>query len=236
MMARPKIVYFIAFAILSVVLSLPIQSALLYQNNLKELPEIFAKLTYINWMMAIVLTATALAVFNVSPHIKALVPFSVALVGWNNYLAGSYNTDYSLSQALLGAGLFAGLMVPLLKKDVRYLLNNPKMRWWARSPRKNRSVPVTVNPYVGSTWQTKTFDISETGAFISFERQNFEELPKIGEHLKLNLNINTLKKIKCEAIVVRVEEPKGMYPRGIGVKFIKIKGDQKRNLSNYLEH
>ena len=154
-MARPKIIYFISFALLAVVLSLPVQSAILYQNSLRELPEIFAKLSQMNWIMAAILTVTALAVFNVSPAVKYLAPLSVLAVAWNNYLTGHAMTDYSLQQSMLGSGLFAGLMVPLARPDIRRLLNNPKARWWARSPRRQKTVPVTINPYVGSTCRAR---------------------------------------------------------------------------------
>lgn len=236
MMVRPKICYFISFVILAVVLSLPVQSALLYQNGLKELPDIFNKISHMNWLMAGILVVTAIAIYNLSPTIKVLVPLSVLAVAWNNYLTGHYMTNFSMDQSILGVGLFAGLMTPLARKDIRYLLKNPKMRWWVRAPRRHHAVPVTVNPYVGSTWQSKTFDISETGAFISFDKQDFDALPKVGEEVKLNININTLKKIRCEAIVVRVVEPMGNYPRGMGVRFVKFTDGQKRNLANYLEH
>lgn len=234
MFIKPKIIYWMFLAILGIIIALPLQAAVIYQHGLGELELIFQKITLMNWIMAGVLLCTAVAIYNVSPWLKVLAPLSVLTVSWNNYLTGAYATDFNMSQALAATGLYMGILLPLFKKDVRFLMNNPKKRWWTRPQRLQKEFPVTLNPYVGNTVHSKVFDISETGAFIKIDGIDFSSIPKIGEHLNLNLTLGTLKKVRCEAVVVRVEESKGIYPRGIGVKFIRVNAHQKKHLSQLL--
>ena len=141
-----------------------------------------------------------------------------------------------MAQAMLGTGLFAGLFVPLFRKDIRLILSDPHRRWWRRANRLHKNIDVILNPFVGQTLLAQTFDLSESGAFIPFENKSWDEIPKVGERIKISLHIDTIRKIKCEAIVVRVVEPLGNYPKGIGIRFIEMNEAHKRSLNNFLTH
>ncbi len=43
-----------------------------------------------------------------------------------------------------------------------------------------------------------------------------------------------MKKIRCEAVVVRVAEPSGHYPRGIGLKFKAIDRRHEQSFEKFL--
>jgi hypothetical protein len=236
MMVKPKIVNWMGIGVLLVAASFPLQAAILYQHSFSELGSILQKLSLLNFIAICMLATTAYLLFTVSPYLKYMCPLTIACLAWNNYVVGNYGQDFSMPQAMLGTGLFAGLFVPLFRKDLRLVLSDPDRRWWRRAHRVPRNIDVILNPYVGQTLLAQTFDLSESGAFIPFENKSWDEIPKVGERIKISLHIDTLRKIKCEAVVVRVVEPKGNYPKGIGVRFIEMNDTHKRSLNNFLTH
>lgn len=236
MMVKPKIVYWMSLVLFLTVIAMPVQVALLYQHSLSELSSIFQKISFLNLLSMTMLGVSALLLLQVSPYLKIFAPLTILTIAWNNYLVGSYGQDFQMSQTLLGTGLITGVFMPLFRKDLRQILSEPQRRWWLRSPRYQKSIDVILNPYVGQTLQAHTFDLSETGAFIPFEGKSFNDIPKVGERLKLSLHFDSLRKIKCEAVVVRVVEPRGAYPQGIGIRFTEMNETYKRSLNNFLQH
>ena len=236
MMVKPKIVNWMGFALLLIAASFPLQAALIYQHSFSELGAVLQKISLLNFLSICMMATTAYMLFTLSPYLKYMCPLTIACLAWNNYVVGSYGHDFSMSQAMVGTGLFAGLFVPLFRKDIRLILSNPHRRWWRRANRFQKNIDVILNPYVGQTLLAQTFDLSESGAFIPFENKSWDEIPKVGELIKISLHIDTLRKIKCEAVVVRVVEPKGNYPKGIGVRFTGMNETHKRSLNNFLTH
>ncbi len=236
MMVKPKIVYWMSLALFVTMISMPVQVALLYQHTLSELGSIFQKISLLNFMSMTMMGITGVLLLQISPYLKVFAPLTILTLAWNNYLVGSYGQDFQMSQTLLGTGLVSGIFIPLFRGDLRQILSEPQRRWWRRSPRYQKQLDVILNPYVGQTLQAHTFDLSETGAFIPFEGKLLSEIPKVGERLKLSLHIDSLRKIKCEAVVVRVVEPRGSYPQGIGIRFTEMNDTHKRSLTNYLHH
>lgn len=236
MMAKPRIIYWMCLCLVAVVFAVPLQAAIIYQHSFLEIAEIFYKLSYPNWVMMGSILLTIYFLYHVSPFLKIFAPLTILTIAWNNYLVGEYGQDFPLYQTLAGTALCSMIFAPLFKKEIRQLLNDPRRRWWNRAKRLNKSVDVTLNPYVGQTLMAHTFDLSESGAFIPFENVPWSEIPKVGERLKVSLQINTLRKIKGEAIVVRAVEARGSYPQGIGIRFIELDGSSKKNLSQFLDH
>jgi PilZ domain len=236
MMVKPKIVYWMGLALLLIAASMPLQVAILYQHSFSELGAILQKISLLNFLCICLMATTAYLLFTISPHLKFMAPITIACLAWNNYLVGDYGQDFSLAQCMFGTGLFAGIFVPLFRQDIRLILSQPNRRWWRRAQRVNKNIEVILNPYVGQTILANTFDLSESGAFIPFENKSWDEIPKVGERIKISLHISTLRKIKCEAVVVRVVEPKGSYPKGIGVRFTDMNDTHKRSLNNFLTH
>ena len=236
MMVKPRIVYWMSFVLVAITLSMPLQIAWLYQHSFNEFGSILQKISFANSISMLLMLTTAYMLINISPYLKVFAPITILCLAWNNYLVGDYGQDFHMSQTMVGTGLFAGLFVPLFRQDIRLLLNNPQRRWWRRAQRFQRNIDVILNPYVGHTLHAHTFDLSESGAFIPFENKSLEEIPKVGERLKISLHIDTLRKIKCEAVVVRVVEPRGIYPKGIVVRFTNMNETHKRSLNNFLTH
>lgn len=236
MMVKPKIVNWMGIALLLVAVSFPLQAALLFQHSFSELGSILQKISLLNFVCICMMLTTSYMLFTLSPYLKIMSPLTIACMAWNNYVVGSYGQDFSMAQAMLGTGLFAGLFVPLFRKDIRLILSHPHRRWWRCANRFNKNIEVILNPYVGQTLLAHTFDLSESGAFIPFENKSWNEIPKVGERIKISMHIDTIRKIKCEAVVVRIVEPSGNYPKGIGIRFTEMNDAHKRSLNNFLTH
>lgn len=236
MMVRPRIVYWMSFLLLGICLSIPIQIAILYQHSFSEIGPIFQKVSLPNMISMALILLSATLYFQISPYLKFIAPLTIVSIFWNNYLVGSFGQDFALSQTMTGALLFSGIYMPLLRKDLRQILSHPQQRWWRRSPRFQKQVGVILNPFVGSTLEAQTFDLSESGAFIPIQGKPWAELPKVGERLKMSIHFDTLRKIRCEAVVVRAVEARGNYPQGIGIRFTEMDSTYKKSLNNFLHH
>jgi len=214
-------------------LSFPVQVMWLYGHGFDEIGAIFTKLTSLNWLVVSGLLVGSYLYFQASRWIVYFAPVFLTLVFYNNYQVGVFAQDFSLVQtsfASLGAGL---LFVPLLMPSSQVILKDPKRRWWRRSKRINKEVAATLNPFVGEMIQARTFDISQTGTFLALDGSQ-QHCPKVGDTVRVSFNINGMKRIRCEAVVVRIAEPKGCYPRGIGLRFLEFEKMHQKSFEKLL--
>lgn len=236
MSKRPLLLYIIPILLLMTAASIPLQVLYLYEHDLTELTSIIQKISPLNWLSIGLMLFTAHALFSANKSVRFLVPFTIFCVSLNNYFVGQWGNDFSFSQSLFSTLGFALLFAPLLHSSVFQILKNPKHKWWSRSERFKANLPVSLNPFVGQTILANTFDISTTGLFITIKSEDLSNLPKVGETLRLSLNFNSMKKIKCEAKVVRIASPSGIYPQGLGLQFIepnrKLKHDLRKHLAS----
>lgn len=234
MILRPKQFYLVSALMFLAALSFPVQVMWLYGHGFAETGSIFTKLTPLNWLVVSGLLVGSYLYFQASRGIVYFAPVFLATVFYNNYQVGIFAQDFSLVQtsfASLGAGL---LFVPLLMPSSQVILKDPKRRWWRRCKRINKEVAATLNPFVGEMIQARTYDISETGAFLALEGGAQQHCPKVGDTVRLSFNINGMKRIRCEAVVIRIAEPHGRYPRGIGLRFLDFEKMHQKSFEKLL--
>lgn len=230
---RPKQFYIAAIIMFLLALSFPVQVVFLYGHHWSEWATIFSKITWLNWLVAVSFVVCGYLYFNASRLLIVAAPVIVILSIVNNYVVGKFAGDYSLAQTNFASLGVALLFTPLLMPSSQIILRDPKRRWWRRSKRFNKRVSATINPYVGEMLQAHTYDISKTGAFLSVDI-NSEDVPKVGDVIRVSLNVNSMKKIRCEAQVVRVTEANGRYPDGIGLKFLEIKKSHQKSFQQFV--
>lgn len=233
MIMRPKQFYLSSLMMIFVALSFPLQVMFLYGHKWTETGAIVSKFTFLNWLIIGSLLLTSYLYFHASRLLLLAIPLIVPLVAINNYVVGQFAGDYSLLQTSLGTLGFCVLFTPLLMPSSQVVLRDPKRRWWRRSKRVNKRVSATINPYVGEMIQSYTFDVSQTGAFVCFE-EGQEHLPKVGDNIRLSLNVNSMKKIRCEAVVVRITEAQGSYPKGMGLKFVDVEKTHQKSFQKFI--
>jgi hypothetical protein len=235
MIMRPKQFYFVAAIMLLIALSFPIQAMLLYGHSWTEWGAILQKITWLNALVMLTFTVSAYFYFHASRVVLYLAPVLLVLVALNNYWVGQYAGDFSMLQTSLGTLAVAFLFAPLTLPSSKVVLRDPKRRWWRRSKRINKRVATTLNPYVGDMITAHTFDVSETGAFLCLNEEQ-TELPRVGDTVRISFNVSAMKKIRCEAIVVRITEARGHYPRGMGIKFVDMDRIHEKKFSEFLSN
>jgi len=232
MLVRPKILEFFSIFLIAVAVSFPIQIMMIYGHGPMELPQVFAKLTVLNWIVMFAALTNAALVYRAAPALKYTVPLMIVFVAINNWIIGKWHVDYSQTQAMTASGFFILAHGPLFKKSIFGLINHPEKRWWLRPMRKKTQVSAYVSPFNGLAFKAKTFDLSETGAFIPMSS---DSLPAhVDDRVNLCLTLG-LAQIRCSARIVRSTSAKGNYPAGIALNFDKLPWTEKRELRRYIE-
>lgn len=227
MRKRPWTFVLTSLVFLGIAASFPVQIGVLYSHGLQDLGLILQKLTTFNLVCMACLVMLATMAWNGTRWIYMGIPLAMTVVVWNNFLVGYWGYDYSLTTTFYSSLMFAALcMFPFLPEYAR-VIQNPRIRWWMVAARKEIMIPVYVTQGRGHQIQTKTKDISKTGAFIESQLKN----PQLGEIVDLNLKISTLQQLQLKAEVVRFHEDR----EGFGVRFQDMAATEKKMLDKYLQ-
>lgn len=226
---RPVALTVLSCVLLLLAAGMPAQVMWLYGHAPGEWGAIFSKLTLINWIVLFGFLGNAFLVWRVSPYLRASVPFLVAAVLVNNWIAGYYATDFSLWSTTLGTLAFSLINIPLLDEKVLWIMQNPERRWWIRAERRRLSVPILIEGAQLNSLRAETFDVSESGVFVSGTRDL-----GVGDWVYVRVQLDSLAQLRCQARVVRRGVAKGEYPAGVGIQFMDISWKQRRELRRHL--
>lgn len=235
MRAKPRRLDALALFLLGITVAMPLQIMIMYGNMPIEIGAILAKLAPLNWLILGLAPLTAWFIHRASPFVIVTGPILTLLVIRNNWLVAEIGNDYSPWFVGISTGAFVLAMASLTTRETRDLLLNPGHRWWLTPRRKRTVVPVhVVVPGVGEySFDSETFDISESGAFITFMRKI-----AIGTDCSVSIELDRVNKdlgqIKCRAEIVRATEAYGQYPSGIGVRFIGLGREERQILNSYI--
>lgn len=227
MRQRPKVFILTALTFIGIALSFPLQIAVLYGHGPQDVLLILEKLTTFNWVSMGCLMLLASLAWNGSRWMYLGIPFTMTVIVWNNFLVGYWGYDYSLTTTFFSSLIFSALCLFPFLPAYATVIQSPKLRWWLVAPRKEIIIPVHISQGRNQLYQTKTRDISQTGAFIESQKDGLG----LGEIVDLNLKINSLHQLQLKAEVVRFHEDTD----GFGVKFQKMTPPEKRMLDKYLQ-
>ena len=239
MKRRPLFLTLLSSFFLIVAISFPLQVLVLYGHT--DLFVIFNKISFLNFLVAVVLLAHIPLLLRASGKLKYSLPVLLILVMWNNFVVGSYAFDYKMSSTALASVGFIGACSPMLTKKIRDILNNPGMRWWLTPRRAEASLSTLIHPYVGSSLQARTLDISETGVYIAAEtcrlrdsEEDFCDGFNVGDLTSITIKLGQFHSIKCEAEVVRVADESYSHPAGYGLRFLNPDITTKSHLKQFI--
>ncbi|MCB0366462.1 MAG: PilZ domain-containing protein [Bdellovibrionaceae bacterium] len=236
MRARPRLLLLMALVFLGLVISFPVQVFVLYGHGLDEWPQLLSKISLLNYLVAFSLLANIPFILRASQWLWVTLPLTILMVGWNNWVVSAAGHDFSQATTWVATGAFSALAGFIFLPSVWSLLREPKKRWWLQAPRKEVSLPMTLEPVRGTTIQARTFDLSRTGAFIPLDKERDGEYPvRAGDVITVKFNLGSLKRISCHARVVRRAISVGHYPSGIGLQFIELKRTHERILRDYVD-
>lgn len=233
---KPILFIIIPIVLIGIASSFYFQVAYLLDLEWTNFYQIHRHITLPNWFTMALLVATAVMIYRGHRSTKWLMPMTMLMVGWNNYLVSAYANNFSSMETLLGTLFFPLLLAPMYTKKHQKLISDRRFHWWETSPRKNHQAYVAINPFVSSTINSRTYDVSKSGLFVQIDDIAWENLPKVGERVNVSITLDTLRKVRCEAVVVRAVEAKGQYPRGMGLHFTELTSENRRTLNSFLDH
>lgn len=242
MKTRPKSLLLLSIVLLGIAISFPVQIFFLFEQDLSEWQSVLYKLTPLNWACMFALIASSFCVYNAMPQTLPISFFTILLVNWNNFIAGTFEINYSLNTTVLASLSFFFVHYLLFTDESRKVLFNPKLRWWKYPLRKQAQISVRVRRLNGQVFSATTHDISNGGAFIPFfsvEAVSEDQLmppliPNDEECVMLDFAVDQTA-INCQAKVVRKSLAQGSYPAGIGVQFLDLESKEKRILNRYIK-
>jgi len=142
------------------------------------------------------------------------------------------------------------ILIALLSPSGRIALFHPARRWWLTPTRKRASLSARLRPVIGGEMLAEIFDISEGGAFIPLgasnrwlplgfylgrkPKQKSESPLEIGTYCWIRITLNDLSALTCTAEIVRKTNGRGSYPAGIGLRFVGLSAQDKKELAKFL--
>jgi hypothetical protein len=220
MFARPRILSLIAVVLALTALSLPLQ--ILWVNQ---------QMSWLNWSAFAGCLLCAGLAWQASPYLRLTLPLLCLLVGINNLLFGYGASDYAVwILANLSTLVIMAICSPIFYGHTRKVLERPDLRWWMSKERKVIQIPIAIEGTRVSAIQALTFDLSESGTFISGVTS-----VGVGDQIEMHMNVNDLRQLRVQGRVVRRVQAKGRYPSGVGVEFQQMSAQQKRDLRSLLE-
>lgn len=229
---KPMIFNFLSLLFLSIALGIPLQIMALYQHDLSSFLLIMSKITDLNWIMISFSIVISIGLYKVNKYVLFVMPILIISVFINNYFVSKLGFDFSQNETLLASILFLIPAVYIYKLDILDCLLAPQAHWWKRGPRRNIELNASIEGLGISMKHLKTFDISNTGAFILLSESEIKELSKFENRgkLKLNFSLSNNEVLYLDASLIRAGANKGHYPAGVGVRFNNVKLGNKWNL------
>ncbi len=207
----------------------------IYGHALSEMSFVFDKLSILN--LVVMTLCFVNAVFLLESSKNAYISSSILIVAMlaNNWWVGKISTDYSMLTTTIATTLFLLMNSLMLLPKVKMALVQPDKQWWRTAPRKKVGVPMVVSPWLdGVSFSSATFDISESGAFISEPEKNSALTLKPNDYVEIRFQIAGFYQIRCSAKVVRVQKKNGSYPVGMGIQFQEMDSKDQKVLRRFL--
>jgi hypothetical protein len=263
MKTRPIRLTALSAFLLVVALGFPAQIMVLYGHGPDEMVAIAAKLSPLNWAALALSLLSAWLLLRASSLLVVTLPILGALVVYNNWFVSSAGGEYSPWVTALASVLFLAGLVGAWDRESLNLLFQPRRRWWMTPRRSRTAIPIRVRVFGepgkglwrkgragGGEFYGKTFDISESGVFIPLEETQPTARAKaaardaasvlkaselgIGSQCFVSIAIKELTYIQVRAEVVRTSAARGIYPAGIGLRFLGLSREDRRRISEAL--
>lgn len=223
MKTRPISLTVFAFFLVLVAATMPLQIMWLYQHNLSEWSLVLHKLSTLNILVIGLCLANSYLAWIGDPWLKYTVPIQLGAVTINNIFVSQIGNDFTTLETTLATIMFTAVHAVLLFTQASMVLGHPELRWWLIPERKKLVLPVNLKNNHGVTL-LRSFDISKTGMFLTPLSGSESPLWKFAPGTVVDITISSglEGEIHLEAEVVRnCYDPKGNYPKGIGLQFSK---------------
>lgn len=243
MKERPREFKWLAWTMVGIAISIPVQVWVLLDGPPLKFLFSLGAFTPLNGAVMALALLNAFLIYQAARSLMVTSGFFVLVVTLNNYQVAETEVNYSSVVAWFATLAALAIHGVLLRQNPRAVLLQPSLRWWKTPVRKKSSVQATVFPVSGGQLLTRTFDISEGGAFVmlgedgSWDQAYQAPLKNIvaGKHCTVRIKLDQLTVISCNARVVRRARECGAYPEGFALQFTNLNSDQKRTLKDYVQ-
>jgi hypothetical protein len=240
MRSRPWSLSVLAAFFVIVCISIPVQIALRFEHSLFDVYPIWIKISLLSKVILILCLVNAWLALASRSALLVTSPLLTALVVWNNFLLSQYDPSVPFAQTIaasMGFLLVSGLV---FEPASRLVLMHPEKRWWRVARRRRVSFSAVVN--AGDvTFQTQTFDLSRTGAFLAHPVDGAVEgwfgrgSLQAEDPVEILLGLPGGRHLALRGAVVRQSvRAVGCYPAGIGIRFGPISLSKKCQLFHAL--
>lgn len=245
MKSRPRVLVWIAAALWIAASSIPIQ-LIIYSWLGGGAPlaplELIEQMSGLAWALLVLALASGLLILKASRFGVLLSVVFAGALAWSHWELAQANSSLAqLAPSVIPLSVLLGTLlihVPLLTPAIRRLLGNPKLRWWLTRPRYRSQAAAVIWPVLGGEIQAATFDLSEGGAFLiprtSDETRAGRDRLAVGSRLSLRIRLDSDHVFHCQGEVVRRANARGLYPAGVGVRFLSVDGSDRALLKRYL--
>ncbi|AYF44844.1 type IV pilus assembly protein PilZ [Halobacteriovorax sp. BALOs_7] len=230
MKIKPLIFNVYAFVFLAIAVSIPVQVMFLYGYNATDIGAIWSKMTFFNLMVMASCCINAYFSFTAQNDIKWSFPLSIGFVCLNNSIVLVYGNDFEAATVILST--FAYILMTsyfILSQDTN-VINSPAAQWWKTALRYKAPLATKVSSTDIPINLGNTFDISRTGAYISYNVPTQKDIFSCGDVFTFNIG----DELELKAKVVRKSMAVGRYPEGMGVQFIDLGVSERIQLEKLL--
>lgn len=190
----------------------------------------------------IFLLLTAAQVFLLLRASRTLLlsaPLYLGYAFWQSWIPRQFTGEWQLAEAALTSLGILCAHVGLFRPLPARILRHPGLRWWRVPDRVQRRFDVVIRPTAGGELFSRTFEISQVGAFLPLEEIQWKDrgahsvdlqaLP-VGTRCSVRITIDQLHTIRGWAEVVRASPASGRYPEGFGIRFLTILREDRKAL------
>ena len=197
---------------------------LMWTNNI-VLANISATFSLINWHVILMMVLTPIVGFGIWSVKKwgyyLLLAHSVLLIFNNIFLYTIQKAPVPLWAVIVFTVMLVGVIIAFVRKEVYAPYFNPRIRWWEQAARyyyDKMRVIVKKQGTDATIFEAKSFDLSETGAFVVSDKK-----VSIGDKFSMELILADRSMLYTDGEVVWVNKPtkkKGGHPGGFGCRFL----------------
>lgn len=240
LLKRPTIFKVFSLIFAGMIISIPLQIMFLYGHSWSEMDMVFRKITFLNWAVMACCLANAILTFRVSRLLSQSLIISIFVVTSNNIVISAFSSDFNPLQVHLSSFLYLFGCLVLSMNPAFQTINEERRKWWKIPKRFRTTLPIWIKINDETSYLGKTFDLSRSGAFISYE--GLEEIQGLLQKLpvaleqgsEISIVLGMKNHIKCSADIVRKSPPKGNYPGGLGLRFKHLGPIQSIKLNKFL--
>ncbi len=230
MKIKPLIFNIYAFVFIAIAVSIPLQVMFLYGHSLTDFSAMWSKLTVFNLLVMSSCFLNAYFSFTAQDEIKWSFPLSIGFVCLNNSIVLVYGNDFEAATVILSTFAYILMTTYFILSHETNVINSPAAQWWKTALRYKAPLPTKVSSTDIPINLGETYDISRTGAFISYSTPGQKDIFNCGEAFTFNIGDD----LELKAKVVRKSMAVGRYPEGMGVQFIELGVGERIQLEKLL--